>query len=77
MEHHKYYVMFHDGQWKVSYDGTRYGPYDTQREAYRDAVDVAKKEGDKGHRAQVFIQLKEDEFRAGWTYGSDPYPPSG
>ena len=77
MAHHQYYVVLHDDQWKVTYDGKRYGPYDTQREAYSDAVEAAKHEGSKGHQAQVFIQGGDNEFRVEWTYGRDPYPPPG
>jgi len=77
MAHHKYFVVLHEGKWKISYDGKHYGPYDTQRLAYLSAAEAAKKAGDKGDQAQVFIQGKDNQFRAEWTYGKDPYPPPG
>lgn len=77
MAHHKYYVVIHNGEWKVSYEGKHYGPYKTQREAYLDAAKTAKGWGDAGHQAQVFIQGRDNQFRAEWTYGKDPYPPPG
>jgi hypothetical protein len=76
--HQKYYVVFHEGAWKITYDGKRYGPYANQREAYRSAVDAAQKAGKQGDQAQVFIQRRDNnEFRVEWTYGNDPYPPPG
>jgi hypothetical protein len=73
MAHQKYYVVFHEGEWKISHDQKRYGPYPTQKAAYRKAVDTAKTWGDAGHQAQVFIQRKDNnEWRAEWTYGKDP-----
>lgn len=75
--HHKYYVVLHEGRWKITYDTDRYGPYQTQRDAYLTAVDAAKEAGEHGDQAQVFIQGRDNQFRAEWTYGKDPYPPPG
>ena len=78
MAHHDYYVVHHQGEWKISYQQKHYGPYNTQRDAYRVAVDTAKKAGDGGDTAQVHIQRKDNnQFRTEWTYGKDPYPPPG
>lgn len=73
----QYFVVLHQGQWKISFEGKHYGPYDTQRDAIRDAVDTAKKSGDSGHDAQVLVQGENNQFRTEWTYGNDPYPPKG
>jgi hypothetical protein len=73
----RYFVVLHEGQWKISYEGKHYGPYDTQKAAIRAAVDAAHKAGGKGHDAQVLIQGKDNLFRTEWTYGHDPYPPKG
>jgi hypothetical protein len=78
MAHHKYYVVFHGGQWKVSYNEKHYGPYANQRAAYMDAAKAANEQGKQGHQAQVFIQRRDNnQWRAEWTYGKDPYPPPG
>ena len=78
MAHHKYFVVFHQGQWKINYNGKHYGPYANQRAAYQDAVETAQKAGKKGDQAQVFIQRRDNnQWRAEWTYGKDPYPPPG
>lgn len=74
MQRVQYFVVLHEGQWKISFNGKHYGPYDTQRAAIRAAVDAAHKAaGD----AQVLVQGQDNKFRTEWTYGNDPYPPPG
>jgi hypothetical protein len=48
-----------------------YGPYPTQRDAIRAAVDAAFEAGKKGLNGQVLL---EDHLSVEWTYGKDPYP---
>ena len=71
MAHTLYIVLRDEGQWKISLDGARYGPYATQRDAIRAAVDAAHEAGRKGLNGQVLLQ---DQFSIEWTYGKDPYP---
>lgn len=73
----QYVVIHHQGQWKISFEGKLYGPYDTQAAAIRKAVDAAHEAGKKGHDSQVLIQGTDNKFRTEWTYGHDPYPPKG
>lgn len=63
----QYFVVLHQGQWKVKYDGEHYGPYDTQKAAIRAAVDAAHKSGKNGHDAQVLIQRDERLHEDGWS----------
>lgn len=73
----RYFVVLHENQWKINFDGKHYGPYATQAEAIRVAVDAAHKAGNNGNDAQVLVQDRNNQFRTEWTYGSDPYPPRG
>lgn len=73
----QYFVVIHEGQWKIKHEGKHYGPYGTQAEAIRKAVDAAHEAGKSGHDAQVLVQGKDTKFRTEWTYGHDPYPPKG
>jgi hypothetical protein len=41
------------------------------------AVSASHTNGNAGHDAQVLIQGANNQFRAEWTYGHDPYPPPG
>ena len=75
-----YYVVLHDGAWKIKYGDKHYGPYGrgTQREAIRHAVDTAHEAGKKNpDGAHVLVQGEDHRWRAEWTYGNDPYPPPG
>jgi hypothetical protein len=73
----QYFVVLHENQWKISYEGKHYGPYISQADAIRVAVDTAHKAGGQGHDAQVLVQGVNNQFRTEWTYGHDPYPPRG
>lgn len=73
----QYFVVNHQGEWKISLDGKHHGPYATQRAAIKAAVDAAHETGKKGGDAQVLVQGANNQFRTEWTYGSDPYPPPG
>lgn len=70
----QYFVVFHEKQWKIRYEGKHYGPFKTQKEAIQQAIMAAKKSGLK---AQVLVQGEDNRFRTEWTYGNDPYPPKG
>jgi Uncharacterized protein conserved in bacteria (DUF2188) len=73
----QYTVVNHQGQWKISFEGKHFGPYENQKTAIRTAVDAAHKAGRDGRDAQVLVQGTDGRFRTEWTYGSDPYPPPG
>jgi hypothetical protein len=73
----QYFVVKHDNQWKITLNGQHHGPYSTQRDAIRAAVDAAHTSGQKGVDSQVLVQGQDNQFRTEWTYGHDPYPPKG
>jgi hypothetical protein len=74
-----YYVVDHEGQWKIKLGDKHHGPYATQEKAIRAAVDAAQTEGKRNpDGAQVMVQsTTQNQWRAEWTYGKDPYPPPG
>jgi len=73
MTHTQYFVVRDQGQWKITQNGVPHsGPYATQRDAIRAAVDAAHEAGQQGLYTQVLLR---DQFRTEWTYGKDPYPP--
>ena len=73
MAHAQYFIIRDRGQWKILLDGVRYGPYATQRDAVRAAVDAAHESGLQGLNGQVLLR---DQLSIEWTYGKDPYPPN-
>jgi hypothetical protein len=77
MSRRQYFVVLHQSQWMINFEGQRYGPYKTQQ----DAIDIARKwarqSADQGYPSQVLVQGRDGQFRVEWTYGDDPYPPIG
>ena len=73
----QYFVVLHEGEWKIKHDGQHSGPYSTQREAIRYALAGARESRESGQNAQVLVQGEDLLFRTEWTYGRDPYPPPG
>ena len=58
MAHTNYVVVRDQGQWKISLDGVHYGPYPTQRDAVRAAVEAAHEAGRKGLNGQSCFGIK-------------------
>jgi hypothetical protein len=74
MTSHRYFVLRHAGEWKISLHYAYYGPYRTRREAINTAINWAHLRGCMGDDTQVVIH-DDDQFEVCWTYGKDPYPP--
>jgi hypothetical protein len=72
-----YYVVLHQGEWKVKHNDNHFGPYSNQKTAFRVAIDTAYRVGQRGQDAEVKIKGVNKRFRTEWTYGHDPYPPPG
>ena len=70
----KFFVLRHEGKWKIRHEERLDGPYIIQGAAISAAVDKAYHVGRQGTGAQVFVQVKGDEFRLEWTYGLDANP---
>ena len=73
----QYVVLQRGGQWKVKFEGKHYGPFNTQREAIRAAIDQAYKAGNQAaHAPRVLVESTfNSKLQTEWTYGEDPYPP--
>src|SRR5262249_51436625 len=55
----------HSNAWIIKFDDEEYGPYKSQSEAVRFAIDAAEKRNDHGEKAQVVI------IEPTWTYDQD------
>src|SRR5262245_21339217 len=55
----------HSNAWIIKFDDEEYGPYKSQSEAVRFAIDAAEKRNDHGEKAQVVI------IGPTWTYDHD------
>jgi Uncharacterized protein conserved in bacteria (DUF2188) len=77
MERDRFFVVLHEGQWKIKHDDSHSHPYATQREASESAIEAAHHSHENGKLSQVLVQGEDMAFRTEWTYGKDPYPPQG
>ena len=71
-----YYVLIDGLRWKIRHNDKEYH-FDTHAIAMKAAVEAAHQAGRDGHDAQVLFQGRDRQWQTEWTYGNDPYPPSG
>lgn len=63
------FTVFNDGEWRVSYNGQYYGPYETQGIALRAArMAAALKAASVGWDSQILVQGNDGELRSDWEY---------
>jgi len=74
-ERSRYYVVIHEGAWRIKFNGRHYGPYGSQAEAIRIAAQAACDGFSDGDDVQVMTQDENHRFGVAWTYGKDPCPP--
>jgi hypothetical protein len=72
-----YFVVNHENEWKIRFNGEHSKPFRSQAEAIKAAVQRAKASSGGGKNAQVLVQGENHSFRTEWTYGRDPHPPPG
>jgi Uncharacterized protein conserved in bacteria (DUF2188) len=72
----QYFVSLQEGKWRITLQDTNYGPFKSRSHAIRIAIDAANKWGKNGHDAQVFVQVRNNEWRIEWTYTHAPYLPA-
>jgi hypothetical protein len=65
-----------DDLWFIDFEGERFGPYQTEREAMLFAIDAAHQFGDKGENTEVHLIDESGDEKTVWTYGVDPFPPN-
>jgi hypothetical protein len=74
MEKAQYFVVRHEGEWKIRHDGKHFGPYTTQQRAIKAAMEAMQQSGLEGFEAQVLVQGTDGTFGTEWTY-QDPAAP--
>jgi len=72
--HTRYLVVRHRGEWFIKFHGEAYGPYNTEREAMRFAIDAAYKLGESGEESQVLSMDESGSIQSTWTHGQHPFP---
>lgn len=68
------YVVRNGEAWGVRGEGNSRltGAFATQSEAIARGREIAQNQG-----AELRIQGRNGQFREGWSYGNDPFPPKG
>jgi hypothetical protein len=56
MAQEQFFVVLHEGRWKIEHNGQHSQPYDTKAEAIKSATDQANEVHKKGALASVSIQ---------------------
>ena len=77
MQREQFYVVKHDGEWKIKHNGEHSKVYGSQARAIEDARSQAQAFSKSGKPSQVLVQAENNTFREEWSYGTDPYPPKG
>lgn len=72
-----FFVVLHEGRWKIKHNDQHSKPYHSQTAALKDAIDQAHEVHKKGGLSQVLVQREDLQFREERTFGKDPYPPAG
>lgn len=67
----QYLIARDNGEWKITFNGKQYGPYDSEQAALEAAVEAAYAMGEIGIDAQVAIQDLDLKVRTAWSYGED------
>ena len=69
----QYFILQDNNEWKISFNGKHYGPYDTQQDAIEAAIDAAYAMGDIGIEAEVVVQDVHQKLTTTWSSGIDFY----
>jgi hypothetical protein len=56
MARDQFFVMLHEGRWKIKHNGQHSKPYHSQTAALKDAIDQAHEVHKKGGLSQVLVQ---------------------
>lgn len=67
MQNIRYFIVRDRNAWLIKYNDEEYGPYLTQAEATLFAVDAARKLGDRGEHAEVYLMGDNGSFRREWA----------
>jgi hypothetical protein len=68
MQHARYFIVRDRNQWLIKYNDEEYGPYQTEAEATLFAVDAARKLGERGEKAAVYVMGHNGRMRREWAH---------
>ncbi len=62
MARDQFFVMLHEGRWKIKHNGQHSKPYHSQTAALKDAIDQAHEVHKKGGLSQVLVRREDLQF---------------
>ena len=71
MAYEQYLILRHDDEWKISFNGRLYGPYESREAALEAAIEVAQAMGDIDIDAQVAVEDADFSVHTTWTIDQD------
>jgi hypothetical protein len=71
MAHLKYLIAGDRGQWNIQCNGQTLGPYQTEKQAISNAIEVAFLNSMRGHEVEVLTQGLLGELKLVCAYGRD------
>ena len=69
----QYFILRDNNEWKISFNGKHYGPYEMQQEAIEAAIEATYAMGDIGIDAEVLVQDPNQQLRSAWSYTQNFY----
>ena len=64
----QYLILRHDDEWKISFNGKLYGPYESREAAVEAAIEVAQAMADIGIDAHVAVQEPDASVHTAWSH---------
>jgi hypothetical protein len=77
MARDQFFVVLHEGRWKIKHNGQHSKPYHSQTAALKDAIDQAHEVHKKGGLSQVLVQREDLQFRRGADLRQGPLSARG
>ena len=75
MHKSRYVVMQKDGEWQIK-NAYRHvtSTFPSKAQALCAAIELAEKDGNRGHEPEVLVRHEDDRFITEWVYGQDLHP---
>jgi hypothetical protein len=75
MHKSRYVVMQKDGEWQIKSAYRQVtSTFPSKAQALCAAIELAEKDGNRGHAPEVLVRHEDDRFITEWVYGEDLHP---
>jgi Uncharacterized protein conserved in bacteria (DUF2188) len=75
MQKSRYVVIERDGDWQIKSPGRHVtATFPSKAQALCAAIELAERDGTRGHAPEVLVRHEDDHFITEWVYGKDSHP---